>query len=93
MSVEKLFELRYSLHQLESDLGITNLTEIEKSVYAFIASNKKCHIKAINNHRYFENISLSSVNRCISSLIKKSLIEKHSSELDRRVNYLRVLNG
>ncbi len=43
-ALKKLFELRRSLDAYETEMGFNQLSEVEKSVLAFIASKKDANL-------------------------------------------------
>lgn len=85
-----LFALRLKLFALEQELGMSDLSEADCAVFAFIAKHKNAHIKKMMNHIYFSNISLGTINRSTKTLFLKGFIVKHPSTIDARISILSV---
>jgi len=89
-SLKKLFALREYVREYESDIGISHLTEIERSVVAFIAAHKETTLKQITEAKYFENISSSSLKMAVAKLIKEKIISQKVALEDKRSKFLSV---
>ena len=89
-SLKKLFALREYVREYESDIGISHLTEIERSVVAFIAAHKETTLKQITEAKYFENISSSSLKMAVANLIKEKIISQKVALEDKRSKFLSV---
>ena len=87
-SLSKLFQLRQTLEQYEKDLGLTNLSEVERAVFSFITSNKDVTITLITKHPYFAKYSLSTIKRAVLALQNDGLIDSQKSEIDGREMHL-----
>ena len=86
--LQKLFSLREALFDYEKELGISDYTEIERSVLEFIVEQRRTTISKILKHPYFSTYSLSSINRVVSKLLKVGVIYSEKSQQDKRVVYL-----
>ena len=89
-SLKKLFALREYVREYESDIGISHLTEIERSVVAFIAAHKETTLKQITEAKYFQNISSSSLKMAVAKLIKEKIISQKVALEDKRSKFLSV---
>jgi len=89
-ALKKLFELRRSLDAYETEMGFNQLSEVEKSVLAFIASQKDANITAITKNSYFTKFSLSTIKRAVGVLISENIVEANQSNDDRRSMILTV---
>jgi len=89
-SLKKLFALREYVREYENDIGISHLTEIERSVVAFIAANKETTLKQITEAKYFSNISSSSLKMAVAKLIKEKIISQKVALEDKRSKFLTV---
>jgi len=89
-SLKKLFALREYVREYENDIGISHLTEIERSVVAFIAAHKETTLKQITEAKYFENISSSSLKMAVAKLIKEKIIFQKVALEDKRSKFLTV---
>ena len=87
-SLSKLFQLRQTLDKCEKDLGLANLSEVEKAVFSFITSNKDVTITLITKHPYFAKYSLSTIKRAVLALQNDGLIDSQKSEIDGREMHL-----
>lgn len=82
LKTAELFEVRKLLRQYENKFG-KNLDENERAILGFIASRKGTRITDICNEGYFENLSLSTIKRCVAS-IKKNKLVKIGKSYDKR---------
>jgi DNA-binding MarR family transcriptional regulator len=89
-SLKKLFALREYVREYENDIGIAHLTEIERSVVAFIAAHKETTLKQITEAKYFQNISSSSLKMAVAKLIKEKIISQKVALEDKRSKFLSV---
>ena len=87
-ALSKLFQLRQTLDKCEEDLGLANLSEVEKAVFSFITSNKDVTITLIKKHPYFAKYSLSTIKRAVLALQNDGLINSQKSEIDGREMHL-----
>ena len=87
-TLSKLFQLRQTLDKCEKDLGLANLSEVEKAVFSFITSNKDVTITLITKHPYFAKYSLSTIKRAVLALQNDGLIKSQKSKADGREMHL-----
>ncbi|HIM58521.1 MAG TPA: hypothetical protein EYJ00_04260 [Gammaproteobacteria bacterium] len=83
-ALKKLFELRESLATYEQELGLDQLSEVEKSVLALIVHQKNANITAIIKHQYFAKYSLSTIKRAVGVLLSNAMISATQSKVDKR---------
>lgn len=86
--LERLFQLRASLHEQEQELGIGNYSEIERSVIEFVSNQKQATITDMLKHPYFSNTSLATINRVVAKLLKEGVIKSEQAKDDKRKMYL-----
>ena len=91
-AINKLFQLRKALDECERELGLNNLSEVEKAVASFVSSNCCTTITAIKNHPYFAKYSLSTIKRAVLSLQNQGIISSEQSSTDRREMNLEFIN-
>ena len=91
-AINKLFQLRKALDECERELGLNNLSEVEKAVASFVSSNCCTTITAIKNHPYFAKYSLSTIKRAVLSLQHQGIISSEQSSTDRREMNLEFIN-
>ena len=91
-AINKLFQLRKALDECERELGLNNLSEVEKAVASFVSSNCCTTITAIKNHPYFAKYSLSTIKRAVLSLQNQGIISSEQSSTDRREMNLEFMN-
>ena len=87
-ALSKLFQLRQTLDNCEKDLGLANLSEVEKAVFSFITSNENVTITSITKHPYFNKYSLSTIKRAVLCLLNDGLIKSQKSKTDAREMHL-----
>ncbi len=87
-TLKKLFELRESLDTYERELGLDQLSEVEKSVLEFVMHKKEATITAITKDRYFAKYSLSTIKRAVGVLLSNDIISANQSNSDRRAMIL-----
>lgn len=87
-SLKKLFELRESLDTYERELGLGQLSEVEKSVLEFVMHQKDATITAITKNQYFSKYSLSTIKRAVGVLLSNEIISANQSQSDRRAMIL-----
>ena len=87
-ALTKLFQLRLTLNEHEKDIGLDHLSEVERAVFSFIASNKNVTITSITKHSYFAKYSLSTIKRAVLSLLNNGLIKSQQSKIDAREMHL-----
>ena len=91
-TLNKLFDFRKSLVEFEENLGLSNLSNLEKAMLEFIG-NKGVYnptLTDIIQDEYFKNYSLSTIKRGLVSLIDKGLVFQEFAKEDRRKRILRV---
>ena len=91
-AINKLFQLRKALDECERELGLNNLSEVEKAVASFVSSSCSTTITAIKNHPYFAKYSLSTIKRAVLSLQNQGIISSEQSSTDRREMNLEFMN-
>ena len=84
----KLFQLRQALDACEKDIGLDHLSEVERAVFSFIASNENVTITSITKHSYFARYSLSTIKRAVLHLQNEGLIKSQKSKNDAREMHL-----
>ena len=87
-AIKKLFQLRKALDGCERDLGLNNLSEVEKAIVSFVSSNSCNTITAIKKHQYFAKYSLSTIKRAVLSLQDQGVILSQQSRDDKREKHL-----
>ena len=87
-ALTKLFELRLTLNEHEKDIGLDHLSEVERAVFSFIASNENVTITSIKKHPYFNKYSLSTIKRAVLYLQNDGLIKSQRSRTDGREMHL-----
>ena len=87
-AINNLFEIRKSLEKFEHEVGISDLTELEKSIIEFLASSKEVTLTVITQTEYFQKYSLSSIKRAVNNLIESDLVFQEISKSDRRARFL-----
>ena len=87
-ALTKLFQLRLILNEHEKDIGLDHLSEVERAVFSFIASNGNVTITSITKHSYFAKYSLSTIKRAVLSLQNDGLIKSQKSKIDGRKMHL-----
>ena len=87
-ALSKLFQLRQSLDKCEKNIGLDHLSEVERAVLSFIASNENVTITSITKHPYFAKYSLSTIKRAVLFLQNDRLIKSQRSETDGREMHL-----
>ena len=88
IALTKLFQLRLTLNEHEKDIGLDHLSEVERAVFSFIASNENVTITSITKHSYFAKYSLSTIKRAVLSLLNNGLIKSQQSKIDAREMHL-----
>ena len=83
-AINKLFQLRKALNDCEEELGLNNLSEIERAIISFVSSNSCNTITAIKKHPYFAKYSLSTIKRAVLSLQEQGVILSQQSATDKR---------
>ena len=91
-TLNKLFDLRKSLVEFEENLGLSNLSDLEKAMFEFIGNQAvdNATLTDIIQNEYFKNYSLSTIKRCLVSLIAKGLVLQEFGKEDRRKRILKV---
>ncbi len=87
-TLKKLFELRESLDNYERDLGLDQLSEVEKSVLEFVMHKRDATITTITKNQYFAKYSLSTIKRAVGVLLANDIIAANQSNVDRRAMIL-----
>lgn len=76
IKVNKLFEKRQNIRQLEKRLGFdVTLNDNERAMLEFIASRKGTRITDIHNEEYFNEISFSTIKRGVTTLQRNQLVK------------------
>ena len=88
--MSKLFEKRQSIRQAEAKLGLSELSEHERAIYAFVDSEGMTYRDAIIRHDYFKGISLSTMKRAVKILLESNLITAIPSSEDKRIRLLHI---
>ena len=91
-TLNKLFDLRKSLVKFEENLGLSNLSDLEKAILEFIGNQAvdNATLTDIIQDDYFKNYSLSTIKRGLVSLIGKGLVLQEFGKDDRRKRILKV---
>ena len=87
-TLKKLFELRESLDNYERDLGLDQLSEVEKSVLEFVMHKRDATITTITKNQYLAKYSLSTIKRAVGVLLANDIIAANQSNVDRRAMIL-----
>ena len=82
-----LFDARYKVYFCERQLGISHLSDNTKSVYELIAKQEMT-IQRIVDHKYFTDVSLSTVKRSVVALLNNDLIIATTGATDKRERIL-----
>ncbi len=88
-TLEKLFKLRQSLDTYEREMGFDQLSEVEKSVLAFVVHSKDANITKITKDQYFTKYSLSTIKRAVGVLITENILTATQSNVDKRAMVLK----
>jgi DNA-binding MarR family transcriptional regulator len=91
-TLSKLFELRESLYKYEQELGLHELSDVERAVLEFIIHKDESTITSITKDNYFNDCSLSTIKRAVASLIDSEVITSTQSNTDKRSMTLRYNN-
>ena len=87
-----LYSLRATLHEMEVALGLSDMTELERSILEYIAFCQKNGQKVVSseleNQALFKDISRASIFRALKSLKTTNRIYQETDVVDRRVKYL-----
>ena len=91
-TLKKLFDLRKSLIEFEENLGLSNLSDLEKAILEYIGNQEfdNTTLTDIIQDEYFKNYSLSTIKRGLVSLIGKGLVLQKFGKEDRRKRILKV---
>ena len=87
-AIHNLFEIRKSLERFEQEVGISNLSDLEKSIIEFVASSKEVTLTVITQTEYFQKYSFSSIKRAVNNLIESDIVFQEISKGDRRARFL-----
>lgn len=87
-AIHNLFEIRKSLERFEQEVGISNLSDLEKSIIEFVASSKEVTLTVITQTEYFQKYSLSSIKRAVNNLIESDIVYQEIPKGDRRARFL-----
>jgi Fe2+ or Zn2+ uptake regulation protein len=81
----KLFEMRKDIRQLEKRLGFDSgaLTDNERAMLEYIASRKGTRITDISKEEYFNEISFSTIKRCVITLQTNKLVKRIKTDDNR----------
>lgn len=87
-----LYSLRATLHEMEVALGLSDMTELERTILEYIAFCQKNERKVVSSEledqELFKDISRASIFRALKSLKSKNKIYQEADTVDRRVKYL-----
>lgn len=83
-AMERLFKLRQSLFEYESELGIDNYSDTERAVLEYVVSQQYTTISNILKQPYFSKVSLSTINRVVAKLLSDGAIKSEQSGEDKR---------
>jgi Fe2+ or Zn2+ uptake regulation protein len=76
ITVYQLFQERQNIRQLEKSMGFdVSLTDNERAMLEFIASREGTRITDIRNEDYFNDISMSTIKRSVTTLQTNSLVK------------------
>ncbi len=82
-----LFKLREELRSQEKIFGLSDMSNPEKAIFAFIAQGDST-ISKIQRNDYFKDYSLSTIKRAIINLSTRGMIISKISEYDKRERIL-----
>jgi len=82
-----LFDARYKVYYCERQLGISHLSETTKATYELIAKQEMT-IQRIVDHKYFSDVSLSTIKRSVLDLLNNELITATIGSKDKREKIL-----
>ena len=82
-TINKLFEKRQDIKQVEKHLGLAELNDNEKASLEYIASRDSTTITDIANEDFFNHLSLSTIKRTVNTLQTNKLV-KFVSTSDKR---------
>jgi len=74
MDVTEMFDVRKQLRQKEQSFRV-KLTRNQLAIVEFIASREGTTIKDITEEDYFNDLSLSTVKRCVEKIKDKKLVK------------------
>ena len=87
-----LYSLRATLHEMEVALGMSDMTELERTILEYIAFCQKNGQKVVSSELeeqpLFKNISRASIFRALKSLKTSNRVYQETDSIDRRVKYL-----
>lgn len=87
-----LYSLRATLHEMEVALGLSDMTELERSILEYIAFCQKNGQKVVSseleNQTLFKDISRASIFRALKTLKASKRVYQETDSVDRRVKYL-----
>ena len=73
--------------EIDSALGEYKLSRPAKDIYIFAAATR-ANITSIRQHKYFEDISFSTIKRAVLELKAHNLVESVNDSVDARVVWL-----
>jgi Fe2+ or Zn2+ uptake regulation protein len=84
MDVTEMFDVRKQLRQKEQSFGV-KLTRNQLAIVEFIASREGTTIKDITEEGYFNDLSLSTIKRCVEKIKDKKLVKilKHEDKRNK----------
>ena len=87
-----LYSLRATLHEMETALGLSDLSELERSILEYIAFCQKNEQKVVSSEledqAIFKDVSRASIFRALKNLKAGNHIYQETDSVDRRVKYL-----
>ncbi|MCS5623508.1 MAG: hypothetical protein NZ735_06100 [Candidatus Marinimicrobia bacterium] len=88
----KLFNIRKSLLKFEEDLGLSDLTELEKSMLEFVGNQPMNDVTLTDmvKNDYFRSYSFSTMKRSLVSLLDAGLLVQETNLEDGRKRTLKV---
>lgn len=88
----KLFNIRKSLLKFEEDLGLSDLTELEKSMLEFVGNQPMDDVTLTDmvKNDYFSSYSFSTMKRSLVSLLDAGLLVQEINLEDGRKRTLKV---
>ncbi len=91
-STGRLFDIRLKLDKLERLEGLNDLSNLEKSIAAFVAWDESVTIASISRNYYFKDYSFSTVKRAVNILLVRGIVNKNKDIRDVRKNILSIAN-
>ena len=87
-----LYSLRATLHEMEVALGMSNLSDLERTILQYIAFCEKNGQKVVSSELedqpVFQGVSRASIFRALKNIKDGKRIYQETDAVDRRVKYL-----